>query len=114
MAGPKRTGLIQSAKAAKEQAAARHDAGLEPPRHTEAAKPENPLAPPLSPGKRNRDLTDASATTAVHIPKDQLALLRRVAVERANREGGRPSVSNVLRDLIERHRAELEREAAAR
>jgi hypothetical protein len=41
-------------------------------------------------------------------------LLRRVAVERANRDGGRPSVSNVLRDLIEANRAALEREAAAR
>ena len=59
-------------------------------------------------------MTDSSATTAVHIPKDHLALLRRVAVERANRDGGRPSVSNVLRDLIEANRGALEREAAAR
>jgi Arc/MetJ-type ribon-helix-helix transcriptional regulator len=51
-----------------------------------------------------------TATTAVHLNKDQLALLRRVAVERAIRTGKRPSVSDVLRDLIERHRQELEAE----
>jgi hypothetical protein len=66
---------------------------------------EDPPAP-----KRDRSLTDGSATTAIHIPRADLALLRRVAVERANRDGGRPSVSDVLRDLIERHRAELEAE----
>jgi predicted CopG family antitoxin len=38
-------------------------------------------------------------------------LLRRVSIERANRQGGRPSVSNILRELIEQHRAELEAEA---
>jgi hypothetical protein len=50
-------------------------------------------------------------TTAVHIPKAVHSLLRRVAVERANLHGGRPSVSAVLTDLVQRHRAELEREA---
>ena len=59
---------------------------------------------------RNRDLTDAGATTAIHIPKADLVLLRRVSVERANRIGGRPSVSNVLRDMIDLHRADLEAE----
>ena len=50
-------------------------------------------------------------TTAVHIPKAVHSLLRRVAVERANLLGGRPSVSAVLTDLVQRHRAELEQEA---
>ena len=49
-------------------------------------------------------------TTAIHVPKSTLALLRRVAVERANRHGGRPSVSAVISDLVERNRAELARE----
>ena len=49
-------------------------------------------------------------TTAVHIPKTTLSLLRRVAVARADRLGGRPSVSAVLVDLAERARAELEAE----
>ena len=49
-------------------------------------------------------------TTAVHIPKATLSLLRRVAVARADKHGGRPSVSGLLVDLVERARAELERE----
>ena len=51
-----------------------------------------------------------STTTAVHLPRRTLALLQRVAVERANKRGGRPSVSSVLVELVERLRAELERE----
>jgi predicted CopG family antitoxin len=33
------------------------------------------------------------------------------AIKRAERDGGRPSVSNVIRDLLERHRAEITKEA---
>ncbi len=54
---------------------------------------------------RSNDLTRKSKTTAIHIPRDDLALLQRVAVERAIRNGGRPSVSDVLRVLIEKCRA---------
>ncbi len=50
------------------------------------------------------------ATTAVNLPRDNLLLLRRVAVERANKEGGRPSVSAILVRLIESNRDELEAE----
>ena len=50
------------------------------------------------------------ATTAVNLPRDNLLLLRRVAVERANKEGGRPSVSAILARLIESSRDELEAE----
>lgn len=46
-----------------------------------------------------------------HLPKQTLILLRRVAVERANLRGGRPSVSGVVTDLVERSRGELEKEA---
>jgi hypothetical protein len=56
-------------------------------------------------------LTDDSATTAIHIPKADLGLF--VAVERANRDGGRLSVSEVTRDLVEQHRSALEAEAEA-
>ena len=55
--------------------------------------------------------SEEMVTTAAHIPKAVLSLLRRVAVERANMHGGRPSVSAVITDLVERHRAELEEEA---
>ena len=51
-------------------------------------------------------------TTAIHIPKDVHDLLRRVAVERAVRDGGRPSVSAVLAELVRRHWDELTAEAA--
>lgn len=49
-------------------------------------------------------------TTGINIPKDLLAFLRRVAAARANRLGGRASISAVLVMLVERHRAELERD----
>lgn len=63
-------------------------------------------AAPLHPGGE-------MMTTAVHIPKATLSLLRRVAVARADRHGGRPSVSAVLVDLVERNKMELERETSA-
>jgi hypothetical protein len=99
----KRPSLVSSMKAA----AAVATAPVAPPPPAPVAAP-----PAVETKGRNRSLTDASATTAVHLPREDIALLRRVAVERANRSGGRPSVSDVLRDLIERNRAELEREAA--
>jgi hypothetical protein len=89
----KRQSLVGSMKAAAKRAEA-------PPVHQ----------PVLDRPARNRDLTDSSMTTAVHLPREDLALLRRVAVERANRDGGRPSVSDVIRGLIEQNRAALERE----
>lgn len=51
-------------------------------------------------------------TTAIHIPKATLSLLRRVAVARADDKGGRPSVSAVLASLVEKARSDLEREIA--
>jgi hypothetical protein len=50
------------------------------------------------------------ATSAMHLPKATLQLLRRVAVARAGRQGGRPSVSALIVDLVEKHRAELQAE----
>lgn len=49
-------------------------------------------------------------TTAIVLPKRTHELLRAVALKRAA-AGGRLSVSAVIADLTERHRAELEREA---
>jgi hypothetical protein len=40
-------------------------------------------------------------------------MLNRVAFERAKKHGGRPSVSALLVNLVERHRKELERELGA-
>lgn len=49
-------------------------------------------------------------TTAIHVPKRTLSLLRRVSIARADRLGGRPSVSAVLSELVEAAREHLERE----
>ncbi len=108
MAESKRPSLVAQMQAAKERSAAGAAASAPAPE----PEPATPATEPAPPPRRGRALTDAGTTTAVHIPREDLALLRRVAVERANRHGGRPSVSDVLRGLIERHRAELERETA--
>ena len=49
-------------------------------------------------------------TTAIHITKHDWNLLRSVAYRRAENTGGRASVSEVVRALIEASRNELERE----
>ena len=49
-------------------------------------------------------------TTAIHISKSTWNLLRAVAFHRAQVRGGRASVSKLLAELVERHRAELEKE----
>jgi hypothetical protein len=60
--------------------------------------------------------TDRSdmVTSAMHLPKATLQLLRKAAVARAGLRGGRPSVSAVIVDLVERHRDELEKEIGDR
>ena len=51
------------------------------------------------------------SVTAINLPSDVLELLRIVAIKRASRAGkGRPSVSAVIADLVEKHRYELEAE----
>jgi hypothetical protein len=49
-------------------------------------------------------------TTAIHIRKDAWNLLRAVAFHRAQTQGGRASVSKLIAELVEQHRAELEHE----
>ena len=51
-----------------------------------------------------------SMTTAIVLPKRSYELLRSVALKRAA-AGGRLSVSAVIADLVEKHRAEMEGEA---
>lgn len=53
---------------------------------------------------------EETVTTAIHLPKRTLALLRRVAVERANQQGGRPSVSALITNLVEGLRPTLQSE----
>jgi len=106
----KRPSLVEQMKAAAERSVEPEIQEMPAPdlRLVEPAIAPRPAEP--APKLRSRELTDRSVTTAIHLPKDDLALLRRVAVERANRDGGRPSVSDVLRELIETHRAKLEGE----
>ena len=66
--------------------------------------------------KRKPPVAESSApdqpykTTGINLPADVWELLNRVAFERAKERGGRPSVSALLVDLVQRHRKELERE----
>ncbi len=50
-------------------------------------------------------------TTAIVIPRSTWRLLRAVAFMRAQEQGGRPSVSALVLELVERHQKELEKEA---
>jgi hypothetical protein len=52
-------------------------------------------------------------TTGIHLPRSLYLLMNRVAFERAQKFGGRPSVSALIVGLIEKHRKELEKELAA-
>jgi hypothetical protein len=74
--------LVGTVKAAKDAVEADSDAGIDQP----------------------------MATSAMHLPKTTLQLLRRVAVARAGKRGGRPSVSAVIVELVELHRADMETE----
>ncbi len=58
---------------------------------------------PREPGKMK--------TTAINIPVDTWTMLRAVAFARAQETGERPSVSALITELAEQHRAELEKEA---
>jgi hypothetical protein len=71
------------------------------------------------PRKPRHDEPEASAgesemqTTAIHIRKEDWNLLRSVSFHRAKASGGRASVSEVVRTLIEAHRSELEKEVGS-
>ncbi len=56
---------------------------------------------------------DRTVTTSINIDSDLVELLRVVAAKRANREGGRASVSRVIEAVLEDNRADLQREAEA-
>jgi hypothetical protein len=49
-------------------------------------------------------------TTGINLPADVWELLNRVAFQRSKNYGGRPSVSALLVELVQRHRKELEKE----
>jgi hypothetical protein len=84
-------------------AAAAAEVRSTPPPASAPAAPPRSLAAPVDLGPK--------ATTAIHIPQATWDLLRRVAYKRALAGGGRPSVSAIVTELVERNRNELEREA---
>ena len=49
-------------------------------------------------------------TSGINLPVDIYQLLNRVAFARSLKVGGRPSVSGLLVQLVEKHRKELEKE----
>jgi hypothetical protein len=49
-------------------------------------------------------------TTGINLPADIWELLHKVSFERAKNYGGRPSVSALLVELVQKHRKELEKE----
>ena len=65
------------------------------------------------PSKPKPEQTERShVTSGINLPLDVYQLLNRVAFARSLKRGGRPSVSALLVDLVQRHRKELEKELA--
>ncbi len=76
------------------------------------AKRPDSVAPPVRAKAADAVDRPETVTTAIHIPKDTHELLRAVAFKRAQKDGGRASVSALLVELVEQHRKELEAEAS--
>ena len=69
------------------------------------------MATKKRPGKPEPEEPERShITSGINLPFDVYQLLNRVAFQRALKRGGRPSVSALLVDLVQRHRKELEKE----
>ena len=81
----------------------------EPPK---AFEPE--LAPPVKHAtpkiKKPEPEKVVMQTTAVNLPREMLNTLRLVAANRANRHGGRASVSKLIADVMTERLPELEKE----
>ena len=52
-------------------------------------------------------VADDMVTTTINIPKRVLGLLRKAAVGRAKKLGGKPSVSAIITELVERNSRDL-------
>ena len=64
-----------------------------------------------TPSKPTPDQAERThVTSGINLPVDIYQLLNRVAFARSLRVGGRPSVSGLIVDLVQRHRKELEKE----
>ena len=69
-----------------------------------ATKRKGPAKPDIEAAERSYK------TTGINLPADIWELLNRVAFQRAKKYGGRPSVSALLVELVQRHRRELQKE----
>ena len=73
---------------------------------TLSTMPKRTSTPKPAPDQTER----THVTSGINLPVDVYQLLNRVAFARSLKVGGRPSVSALLVDLVQRHRKELERE----
>jgi hypothetical protein len=64
----------------------------------------------LFPTRQEAANQGAQVAPGINLPVDVYQLLNRVAFSRSLKNGGRPSVSALLVDLVQRHRKELEKE----
>ncbi len=71
---------------------------------------ENMCVSKATPPTPSRTSDERWASTSVHLPVELLELLRMAAVKRASRQGGRPNVSEIVREALEAHRKEIEGE----
>jgi hypothetical protein len=62
------------------------------------------------PREVSRTSSEDFASTSVHLPVELLELLRMAAVKRASRQGGRPNVSEIVREALEEYRGKIEAE----
>jgi hypothetical protein len=78
------------------------------PESPKAVRPDSPIAAaPQEPMARKPDLVSPT----MHIRKETLWLLRRVATARSLADGKRPSISRVIEGLVDAARDSLEGEA---
>ncbi len=69
------------------------------------AKPKAAKEPAKSPA------SDVAVQTSINLPRDLFVALRMAAVARADQLGGRPSVSAIVVEILQRHRGEIIQEA---
>jgi hypothetical protein len=108
-ARPQRRGLQTNMPAAARQEAAEAAAAMAA---INATRQTAPVAQNISEAPDKRPMT----TSTIHLPVDLLDALRSAALRRASHKaradthgrGGRPSVSEIVVELLERHREELD------
>jgi hypothetical protein len=70
-----------------------------------------PAKPKATKGPAKSPASDVSVQTSINLPRDLFVALRMAAVARADQLGGRPSVSAIVVEILQRHRGEIIQEA---